>query len=425
MSYHLKKHRTIGFASILIGVSLIAFSFLINVIDNKRILASGMFQFLEFVSGCLLVYSGIIFSVFASKAWKELLVRIGLPILSIIISVIVLEFALQLTLPQPQFDTRLMLYPHINRQLRVKLPGVAPIVHYSTNRWGLRGDEPPDDWEAYHTIITIGGSTTHSGFIDDAQTWSALLQSNLNETVDSVWVANAGIDGHSTRGHLILMEEIIREVHPDMIIFLVGINDLAASLSDGTGLYGTSADFREAPFLFKSYLFRLVWQLGHLLAGNVVTTQTAHQAFFPIEINPDEGTPLPDDLHDLLPLADIYRTNLNHLIDIGEELNLEMLFLTQPLVFDDTEYWQGLVGNTAWVREQNVTVSAATYWNLLDIYNGILLEVCEDRDVPCYDLASHIPHDNDYFYDIVHFNEAGSALVADEITPIVGDILSD
>lgn len=422
---HLKKHRYTGFVLMLIGLSLIAFSFMINVIDNKHILASGMFQFLEFSSGCLLTYSGVIFIRFAPLSHKEIFVRIALPILSTAFSVIVLELALQLILPQPQFDTRLMLYPHINRQLRVDLPGVAPLVHYSTNRQGLRGDEPPDVWGAYHTIITIGGSTTHSGFIDDAQTWSALLQSNLNESMDSVWVANAGIDGHSTHGHLIMMEEIISEVQPDMVIFLVGINDLVASLSNETSLYGTADDFREAPLLFKSYLFRLVWQLGHLLTGNVVTTQTAHKAFVPVAINPDELTALPDDLYDLVSLADSYRANLNQIIDIGEELNLEMLFLTQPLVFDDTPYWQGLVGNTTWIREQNVTISAATYWNLLDIFNGVLLEVCEERDVPCYDLASRVPHNDDYFYDIVHFNEAGSVLVADEITAIVEDILSD
>ncbi len=420
---HRKKHRSIGIVSILSGIFLIIFSFAINMLDNKHFLASGMFQFLEFVSGCLLLYSGFIFSAFASLSRKEIVTRIGLSILSTVFSLIVLELMLQLILPRAKFDTRLPFFPHVNRQIRVDLPGVSPVIHYSTNSLGLRGDAAPDNWDEFYTIITIGGSTTHSNFIDDSLTWSALLQDNLGQTLDSIWVGNAGIDGHSTRGHIIVMEEAIRELNPDMVIFLVGINDLGLSLSDTPPLYGTYADNQVAPIVFKSQLFRFTWQIGHLIAGNVVTTQTAHQAFEPVAINPDELADLPDDLQDLLPQLDIYRDNLHRLIDISEELNLDILFLTQPLLFDDTVYWQSIEGKSVWLQNQTMPVSAATYWNLLDIYNESLLEVCEERDVPCYDLASHIPHSPNYFYDIVHFNEAGSAQVADEITPIVENLL--
>ena len=40
-----------------------------------------------------------------------------------------------------------------------------------------------------------------------------------------VWLNNAGLDGHSTFGHEILLRSHIIKLKPDMIIFLTGIND--------------------------------------------------------------------------------------------------------------------------------------------------------------------------------------------------------
>lgn len=76
-----------------------------------------------------------------------------------------------------------------------------------------------------------------------------------------------------------------------------------------------------------------------------------------------------------------------------------------------------------WLKDQTIKISAATYWRMLNIYNQELLKICEERRVPCYDLASHVPHSDQYFYDAVHFNEAGAALVAREVDQAVRQYL--
>ena len=43
------------------------------------------------------------------------------------------------------------------------------------------------------------------------------------------------------------------------------------------------------------------------------------------------------------------------------------------------------------------------------------VDVCEDEEVEYLDLASYIPHSSKYYYDAIHFNDAGSELVADFI----------
>ena len=60
-------------------------------------------------------------------------------------------------------------------------------------------------------------------------------------------------------------------------------------------------------------------------------------------------------------------------------------------------------------------LSAATYARLLDIYNKELIDICDTEGVECLDLASSVPHSNDYFYDAVHFNERGAEIVAENV----------
>src|SRR3954470_5781193 len=38
--------------------------------------------------------------------------------------------------------------------------GIVTPTTLSTNRWGMRGDEPPRDWEDWNTLFAVGSSTT-------------------------------------------------------------------------------------------------------------------------------------------------------------------------------------------------------------------------------------------------------------------------
>ncbi len=75
------------------------------------------------------------------------------------------------------------------------------------------------------TIIAVGGSTTHSRYISEGNTWIDLLGEKLKKSFPKLWINNAGSDGQTTYGHLILMEDIIVKLRPKMVLFLVGAND--------------------------------------------------------------------------------------------------------------------------------------------------------------------------------------------------------
>jgi lysophospholipase L1-like esterase len=341
--------------------------------------------------------------------------RFALFAASILISLALLEVAARLIFPRPTFDTQLPLYPYLHQERQVHLPGVSTSSTFSTNRWGLRGADPPADWEAALTIIAVGGSTTRDYYLDDSKTWPAQLEANLRPAYPNSWVGNAGLDGHSTFGHLTLMEEVIAQIKPDVIVFLVGINDLGISF---TPTNVAEYDQKRANPLTQSQLFNTLWTAKQIYwdGVHVVTDEGGYDRFEPQAIPPDLTlTPLPDDLRELLPSLPAFRQNLQTLIAQARALDSQMLFLTQPARFQDTPEWEGIWGKGFWIEDQSIMISAATWGAMLEIFNQELLNLCQQEGIPCFDLASAIAPSEENFYDFVHFTELGSQRVGQAV----------
>ena len=45
--------------------------------------------------------------------------------------------------------------------------------------------------------------------------------------------------------------------------------------------------------------------------------------------------------------------------------------------------------------------------------------------MPRYNSAAELPHSDDYYYDMFHYNDAGAAAVAEIVTSFMFDHLSD
>jgi hypothetical protein len=148
---------------------------------------------------------------------------------------------------------------------------------------------------------------------------------------------------------------------------------------------------------------------------HVVDDVGGYTDFQPAIAEPGIFSPLPDDLREVLPSLPLYRDNLNQIIDIAEELDIELLILTQPALLDDTPYWETVWGKAYWVEDQSLQISGASFWQMLDIFNEATLEVCAEREVRCYDLAATIAHSEENFYDFVHFPEMGARRVGEQV----------
>lgn len=103
---------------------------------------------------------------------------------------------------------------------------------YRRDRYGLRGDYGS---LSQIDILAIGGSTTNELHIGEGQTWTDVLAENFRANGRAVTVANAGVDGHSTVGHLCSFEgwfPALPELRPRYVLAYIGINDIHLELDD-------------------------------------------------------------------------------------------------------------------------------------------------------------------------------------------------
>jgi lysophospholipase L1-like esterase len=327
------------------------------------------------------------------------------------------EGIVRLVSPPNVFSPFIPLRPHNVLELHVNLRGVADFARNTTNRWGLRGDEPPADWDSECTIITIGGSTTQCFYLDDTKTWPYLLQEKLKKVHPKTWVGNAGISGHSSRAHILFVRDILPQIKPKMAILLTGINDLWYSLDDHALTQGNPSEEAHWKTLLLGYsrlaqllfLWKIIW-FDH----PVVLDRSANENFASAPLQKEME--LPADVRTLVPSIGQYRQNLLTIIHGLREQNIRTIFLTQPLLYDDSPRWKNILGWEYSNMGRHGFLSAATHARLLGFFNDELRRVCNEERVEVVDLAATVPHSEEYFYDSMHFTERGAEVVAEQVT---------
>jgi lysophospholipase L1-like esterase len=142
----------------------------------------------------------------------------------------------------------------------------------------LRRTVNPSDSKCQHqtrsSIWVFGGSTVYGQFVPDWATLPSYLSRNLNTAgAGCVIVHNLGVEGYVTNQELILlMEQLKKGRHPDVVIFYDGLNDAGAALEapDPANAHGTlgviKARIEESPsarldFLRESYTGRVTADL--------------------------------------------------------------------------------------------------------------------------------------------------------------------
>lgn len=347
------------------------------------------------------------------------------------------ELRLRWSIPAPPFSASLNLHTYLKITCEPNLHGVSSPIRHTTNKWGMRGSDPPEGraWEETTTIVTVGGSTTQCFYLDDTRTWAYIMEQKLLHDGHNVWVGNVGQDGHSTRGNVLIMDKVVSAVRPDYVLFLVGINDLALSLEGtwetGNLFDGNMTELALGParsaahnrLLDHSRLAHRFYQLKRAYLDGVTIRAVRHQASIPAEPLTEPEPPLPPRVDDILPSLPLFRSNVLHLIRTARATAVTPVFLTQPLLSEDNERWREIRARTFWIRKERRLLSGATYARLLDRFNQELLAICAENDVMCFDLAREIPHSDNFFYDMVHFNDAGAELVGAKVATFLTEHL--
>jgi lysophospholipase L1-like esterase len=305
------------------------------------------------------------------------------------------------------------------------------VVVHQRNSLGFRGPEPPADFPRELTIVTVGGSTTECFDLAEDKTWPHVLGVHLQRDFKPLWLNNAGLSGNSTFGHYILMQDYLVKLKPKVVIFLVGINDLGIR------------DERDFDQRIHGVNFR---SLERFLASAAVHSELATAAlnlyryYFPKSVminnqnDPQEidfnklrhfmvsgeaRAAMIKDHHDHYLRS--YKTRLEKLITICREHNIMPVLLTQPVLYGEgVEKAGGLDLSQRLVAKD---MDGATAWQVLELYNNVTREVGRERGVLVIDLAWEMPKNSTYFYDFMHYTNAGAARLADivgaKLTPFL------
>ena len=320
----------------------------------------------------------------------------------------------------------------INRKL-------DPVIVNTRNSLGFRGPEMPKDGAVNDrglrdrglrdganefTVIAIGGSTTECHFLSDDRTWPYLLGEVLADSVPGCWLNNAGLDGQSTFGHIVLLNDHVKKLHPSVVVFLTGINDMetsSPSFHDKLYQRGAYPDFPH--FLFNN---SEVLNLGL----NLVRGWRAR-----LFNNTTNGMMALDSLHRLVlpdlvmrarldrqaPYLAGYRQRLTELADTCLAWHIVPVFVTQPDQFGFGR--DSLTGADLAAFPVDSTVNGQLLWEMLEQYNDVVRKLGADRGVPVIDLARLMPKNSLYFYDMSHFTNAGAVEVAGLLAPPMVRIL--
>lgn len=284
----------------------------------------------------------------------------------------------------------------------------TPIVRYHRNAYGLRDDCASP---AAIDILTVGGSTTDQRYIAQDATYQAVMEKQLSDAAGrKVCVSNAGVDGHSTYGHLLAFRDwfpLIPHLKPKLFVFFVGIND--ADFDRGRP---SEFDTSEGDGLRESIKRLRVVQLALWAAdtlGNVMQRDPAYAGHIRTSKAPAEYTEtrLADDTAQRAARnAEAFRLRLRRLLADAHAYGADVLCVTQPhrSVRTTQGAQRGLSESFGW-NGKSYKYGGLDYDYSLRRLNKVMLEECgANRLVDLYGA----PFDDDQFYDYVHATPRGT-----------------
>lgn len=307
----------------------------------------------------------------------------------------------------------------VNQRFEVHIEGsqkidAIQVVHH--NSLGLRGPDAPEDFDGHTTMIMVGGSTTASGGLTESHAWPHLVYESLHARNPKFWLNNAGMNGHSTFGHLMLLRQYLVKLKPDYIVYLIGVNDVGR---DDLNSFDRSIDPRQrdrAAFLIRySELLstaQVVWRTlratrkGLGINGEV---DFAHAGVLPRD-PPEEQRSVTEHRQNFVRG---YSDRLRGLVEETIAAGIAPILVTQPAFYGegtDPSTGREIGSLNVWGTRSSLR------WELLELYNDQTRAVAREWNLTLIDLARTLPKDSRFYIDYIHYSIEGAAEVARQVT---------
>ena len=292
---------------------------------------------------------------------------------------------------------------------------LAPTIVFSKNSLGFRGEEPPRDFDRHLTVLAVGGSTTECLYLSDGTSWPERLGPELSPYFDRLWVNNAGLDGHSTFGHLLLLDQIVLRLRPKVLLFLIGLNDVSRELPTGREVATSRAPLAHRVARHSAIVANALDLRRHLEARELALGY--REVDLPRTPQMEADRPRAQavlERHRERSLPG-YRSRVRELVRLSRAHGIEPVLLTQPALYGgDRDDVTGV--SLRWIEvDPKQRIHGGLAWRILEEYNDVVREVGAAEGALVVDLARELPKSSRLFYDFVHFADEGARQVA-EIT---------
>ena len=294
-------------------------------------------------------------------------------------------------------------------------------ILHRKNNIGFRGEDFDRSRDALR-VFAVGGSTTECIFLSEGKTWVDLLDRRLSDHFPSLWLNNAGFDGHSTYGHRILVADHIVRYQPDLLIFMVGVNDVGLTdlKTSERSMLKTLVRYSETVNLILALRsavrakHRGIWHNTSGLSEDWLVSWKIEQETIEAAVSYARA-------HERE-----YRDRVTDLVRQARSMGAEVALITQPVLYgggadEPTGLDLGLIHVGG--------VDGKTAWGMLEGYNDMTREVAREQGVLLIDLARLMPKTSTYFYDTIHFTNDGAELVGmavyQALCPYMADLFPD
>ena len=281
------------------------------------------------------------------------------------------------------------------------------------DQYGLRGN--------YGTtkninILTVGGSTTNELFITEGKTWSDLLAQHFRDAGEDIYVANAGVDGQTTIGHIKNFElwfNLIPGLKPQYVLLYVGINDSALAngypAREPDYLENTRRPFRQF-FKNHSAIYNMYRNFrGMILARNANLIHGSDNPRGFVYGYPDTKFNMSAHLSIISKALESYAQRLTTLIGHIRKIGAKPIIVTQIASVFKVDRDGNVMGRIINGAVNNTDIR--DYATLFE-HNKTAMSVCKKLDGICIDLAQKINFVSTDYYDGIHTTPSGSAKIA-------------
>jgi len=294
-------------------------------------------------------------------------------------------------------------------------------------------------------LFTLGASTTEENGTDDNKTWSSLLTKDLsNYTSKKIELINMGLAGLRIHHHYVSLKNI-KKYKPDIIIFLIGVNDWNHHIVNNKDHifpyfeikydFSNSALFKVAKNIKKQIDRKLIKNnkkkvevAKNTLTSNVLKNEIIDGKNHYFSENTDQRfvdwlKPMSNSLEKNIKkkfkpkkVSEEYNYWINLIIKECKSNEYKCFFVNQPTGYNINVTEK--LKKRFWMTppNQDFTLDLDSMIHISSVYNNYLEKIIRKNELNFCDLSSNIEPNTKYLIDDCHFTEKGSSIVSNVIS---------